>query len=118
MKAQMRSTRTMTRNSLLVLVLLTLPLTLFAKGDADRGKSKAKVCEACHGLDGNSADPSYPNLAGQHSSYLQKALGDYRDGTRTNLIMGGFAGQLSNQDIEDLAKWYSNQEGLKDLSVK
>ncbi len=113
-----RRKKTMIRNTILVLFLLSLPLTLAAKGDANSGKEKAKVCKACHGLDGKSVDPSYPNLAGQHASYLHKALGDYRSGRRTNLIMAGFAGPLSDQDIKDLAAWYSSQEGLKDLSIK
>jgi cytochrome c553 len=108
----------MIKNSILLLLLLSLPLSLAAKGDAGHGKEKAKVCEACHGLDGKSVDPSYPNLAGQHASYLQKALADYRTGRRTNLIMAGFAGPLSDQDIKDLAAWYSSQDGLKDLSIK
>jgi cytochrome c553 len=110
--------KTMIKNTILALLLVSLPLTLVAKGDAISGKAKAKVCEACHGLDGKSVDPSYPNLAGQHDSYLQKALGDYRSGRRTNLIMAGFAGPLSDQDIKDLAAWYSSQDGLKDLSIK
>ena len=110
--------KTMIKNTILALLMVSLPLTLAAKGDANSGKEKAKVCEACHGLDGKSVDPSYPNLAGQHESYLQKALGDYRSGRRTNLIMAGFAGPLGDQDIKDLAAWYSSQDGLKDLSIK
>jgi len=110
--------KTMIKNTILALLMVSLPLTLAAKGDANSGKEKAKVCEACHGLDGKSVDPSYPNLAGQHESYLQKALGDYRSGRRTNPIMAGFAGPLADQDIKDLAAWYSSQDGLKDLSIK
>jgi cytochrome c553 len=63
-------------------------------------------------------DPNYPKLAGQYQDYLIKALSDYRSGKRTNVIMANFAGQLSNQDIEDLAAWYSSQEGLQDLSIR
>ncbi len=95
-----------------------LPAELQAAGDPQSGKEKAQVCEACHGATGESVDPSYPNLAGQHESYLVKALSDYRSGARDNAIMKGFAGSLSNQDIEDLAAWYANQDGLKDLSIK
>jgi len=102
----------------LAFLLILLPPTLAARGDASSGEEKAKVCEACHGTDGKSVDPSYPNLAGQHDSYLQKALADYRSGRRTNPVMAGFAGPLSDQDIEDLAAWYASQAGLKDLSIK
>jgi cytochrome c553 len=82
------------------------------------GQQKAATCEACHGKNGLSLDPNYPNLAGQHQSYLIKALSDYRAGRRVNAIMGSFASQLRNQDIEDLAAWYSSQPGLKDLSIE
>ena len=108
----------MINKTILALLLLSLPLTVAAKGNPAAGQEKAKVCEACHGLDGKSVDPTYPNLAGQHESYLQKALGDYRSGRRTNLVMAGFAGPLSDQDIKDLAAWYASQDGLKDLSIK
>lgn len=98
------------------LALLLSTFDAIAGGDAKAGQEKASTCEACHGKTGNSLDPNYPNLAGQHESYLIKALSDYRAGTRTNVIMGSFAKQLSNQDIQDLAAWYASQSGLKDLS--
>jgi cytochrome c553 len=98
-------------------ILLALPGTLLAKGDPTKGQEKAINCEACHGKTGISIDPNYPNLAGQHYSYLVKALSDYRSGDRTNAIMASFAANLSNQDIEDMAAWYAKQEGLEDLSV-
>ncbi|NIP17212.1 MAG: c-type cytochrome [Xanthomonadales bacterium] len=87
-----------------------------AAGDAASGQEKSGACAACHGADGRGTDPSYPVLAGQHASYLARALKDYRDGRRRNPIMGGFAGQLSDQDIEDLAAWYASLDGLEDLS--
>ena len=98
--------------------LLALPITAVGKGDPVRGEQKAATCEACHGKTGISIDPNYPNLAGQHFSYLVKALSDYRSGARDNAIMASFATQLSNQDIEDLAAWFASQEGLQDLSIK
>lgn len=110
--------KTMMKKTILVLLLASLPFSLAAKGDAGSGKQKAAVCEACHGIDGKSIDPSYPNLAGQYASYLTKSLGDYRSGRRTNPIMGPMAANLSDQDIVDLAAWYASQEGLKDLSIK
>jgi cytochrome c553 len=109
---------TMIKKTVLALVLISLPFALYAKGNPAAGKEKSAVCQACHGVDGKSVDPSYPNLAGQHNDYMQKALGDYRAGRRTNAIMAGFAGPLTDQDIKDLAAWYSSQEGLKDLSIK
>lgn len=109
----------MIKKTIAAILLLALPLTATAaKGDAQSGKQKAQVCEACHGVDGKSVDPSYPNLAGQHASYLQKALADYRAGRRTNVIMAGMAAALTDQDILDLAAWYSIQDGLQDIAIK
>ena len=98
--------------------LLALPTIVVAKGDAASGQKKSATCTACHGETGLSVDPNYPNLAGQYQDYMIKALSDYRSGKRTNVIMANFVGQLSNQDIEDLAAWFSSQKGLQDLSVQ
>ena len=102
----------------LALLLAALPFTAMAKGDPNAGKAKSTTCQACHGLDGKSVMPEYPNLAGQYESYMEKALRDYRDGRRSNPIMAPMAAGLSDQDIKDLAAWYAQQDGLKDLSIK
>lgn len=89
------------------------------KGNLAAGQEKAKTCAACHGPTGNeSVDPQYPKLAGQHPEYLVKALQDYKSGSRSNAIMAGFAGALSEQDMRDLAVFYAQQSGeLHDLSA-
>ena len=102
----------------LALLLLTAPVALYAKGNPEAGQKKSQVCEACHGPTGESVDPTYPNLAGQHASYMVQALKDYRDGSRSNVIMAGFATNLTDQDIKDLAAWFASQDGLKDLTIK
>lgn len=79
---------------------------------------KVQLCQSCHGEDGMGTDPSYPVLAGQHESYLVVALTEYRSGERKNAIMGGFAASLTDEDINELAKWYASMYGLKDLSAK
>jgi cytochrome c553 len=86
--------------------------SVYAKGNVEAGKVKAaQVCAACHGPDGNKpSDPTQPILAGQYYDYLVRALTDYKIGRRNNPIMKGFAGQLSKQDIEDLAAWFSSQK--------
>jgi len=102
---------------LLLAVALGFSFPAEAKGNAENGKAKAaQVCAACHGPDGNKPSaPEQPILAGQHYDYLVRALTDYKVGRRTNPIMKGFAGQLSKQDIEDLAAWFSSQKsGLHD----
>ncbi|MDT8448969.1 MAG: cytochrome c [Wenzhouxiangellaceae bacterium] len=89
-----------------------------ADGDYRRGLEKSLVCQSCHGRTGNeSLQPDYPKLAGQHEDYLVHALKSYRNGTRNNAVMAGIAGSLSDQDIADLAAWYSRQEGLRDLKI-
>jgi cytochrome c553 len=79
-------------------------------GDVAAGKKTAATCVACHGADGNSADPNFPRLAGQHEDYLRKALHDYKSGERKNAIMNGMAKPLSDQDQANLAAYYASQE--------
>jgi cytochrome c553 len=100
------------RNILVAAVLLGVCAGVQAKGNAERGKAKAQqVCAACHGPDGNKpSDPTQPVLAGQYYDYLVRAITDYKIGRRNNPIMKGFAGQLSKQEIEDLAAWFSSQK--------
>ncbi|HEX7813850.1 cytochrome c [Dyella sp.] len=81
---------------------------LMAEGHIDAGKQKAQTCFSCHGTDGNAVDPQYPRLAGQYNLYLQQALHEYKSGQRSNAIMKGFVATLSDQDIEDLAAYFSS----------
>ena len=78
--------------------------------DMAAGQAKAKeICQACHGLDGNSPTADYPKLAGQYPDYLAKALRDYKSGARKNPIMAGMAGALTTNDIDNLAAYYASQ---------
>ena len=90
------------------LVLVLLPPVLFAAGNVEAGKQKAATCVVCHGPDGNSSNPTWPNLAGQHSEYIRKQLQDYRSGHRKNDQMTPMAMGLSDQDIDDLAVYYAS----------
>ena len=96
----------------LLLAALVFSVPAYGSGNAESGKAKAaQVCAACHGADGTKpSDPAQPILAGQYYDYLVRALTDYKLGKRNNPIMKGFAGQLSKQDIEDLAAWFSSQK--------
>ncbi len=87
-----------------------------AGGDPAAGKEKSAVCQGCHGVGGNSTNPQYPRLAHQYEDYLIKALSDYKSGARKNAIMNGFAAQLSDRDIQNLAAYYASQR--KGLYVK
>lgn len=80
-------------------------------GDAAAGKAKSGVCSACHGAAGKAAVPSYPNLAGQNKAYLVSALKAYKNKDRNGgmaAIMQGQAAALSDQDMENLAEYYSS----------
>ena len=93
----------------LALAIFAASAPAFAKGDVDAGKAKSVPCQACHAADGNAGvDPQYPRLAGQYRDYLAKALHEYKAGERKNPIMAGFAGTLSDQDIDDLSAYFSS----------
>lgn len=97
---------------LAALALVFLAGNAQAEGDAAAGQSKSAVCAACHGADGKAIQPAYPNLAGQHASYIAKQLTEYRDGGRVNALMSGQATNLSDQDILDLAAYYADMPGI------
>lgn len=96
-----------------ILALTGAILICLAPGDADAadaraGRQKITVCQACHGLDGLSKNPEAPNLAGQIEGYLVKALGEYKTGARKNETMNIVAKDLSEQDMADIAAYYSS----------
>ncbi|MEN1727824.1 MAG: cytochrome c [Pseudomonadota bacterium] len=97
--------------------LMLASTSAIASGNPSRGQElSSQVCAACHGVNGDEAiSPDYPILAGQHRDYLVVALQAYRSGDRDNAVMSTFAQNLSDQDIEDLAAWFSRQEGLGEL---
>jgi cytochrome c553 len=80
-------------------------------GDRQAGRQKvAGVCQACHGMDGLSKNPEAPNLAGQIENYLVKAITEYRGGVRKNDSMNIVAKELSDDDIANIAAYYSSLE--------
>lgn len=81
-----------------------------AAGDAAAGKTKSATCIACHGPDGNSANPEWPKLAGQHPKYITTQLQHFKAGTRKNDLMSPMAAPLNDQDIADLAAYFSAQQ--------
>lgn len=81
-----------------------------AAGDAAVGKAKSATCAGCHGVDGNSANPEWPKLAGQHPNYLDKQLQDFKAGeARNNAMMAPMVASLSEQDMADLSAYFSAQ---------
>lgn len=79
-------------------------------GDPAAGQAKAMVCAACHGMDGNSIDPQYPKLGGQHEHYTARQLALFKSGERVNAIMMAFAVGLQPQDMRDIGAWYASQK--------
>jgi len=67
-------------------------------------------CDRCHGLNGNSTDAHFPALAGQRIEYLQSALRDYQTGVRNNPEMAAMSSGLGDEDIKNLATYYSHQK--------
>ncbi|GGI81101.1 c-type cytochrome [Shewanella gelidii] len=106
----------MKKLALALSVIASISSPVHAEGNVEAGKSKAVVCSACHGMDGNSMVNMYPKLAGQHPTYLEKQLHDFRSAVQTggkegrmDPIMGGMTAALSDQDIADISAYYASQ---------
>jgi len=78
-------------------------------GSFAAGEAKAIVCGACHGPNGNSVNPAWPSIAGQHAPYILKQLRAFKSGARTNVLMTGQAMMLSDDDMLNLAVYYEAQ---------
>lgn len=89
----------------LALVLLVWAGTVSA--GPEQGRAKAAQCAACHGIEGRSANPSFPRLAGQSATYLAVQLQKFRSGERHHPLMSPVASALSDEDIDDLAQYFS-----------
>lgn len=98
-------------------IFLTVMLTIgligaaHAAGDATAGKAKAGACAACHGADGNSPAPNFPKLAGQGERYLLKQMQEIKSGSRAAPLMAGQLDSQSEQDMADIAAYFSAQKG-------
>ncbi|MFZ2508052.1 MAG: c-type cytochrome [Steroidobacteraceae bacterium] len=91
------------------LSLLTAGATTAFAGDATVGARKSPVCGACHGGNGISMNPEWPNLAGQQESYIAAQLALFKRGIRDNPLMRPMAVSLSDQDMLDLGAYYAEQ---------
>jgi cytochrome c553 len=76
--------------------------------DVAAGRAKAQACSVCHGPIGLSSAPDAPNLAGQPALYLASQLKAYRSGARAHEVMAVMAKTLSDEDIDNLAAWFSS----------
>ena len=99
------------RSYFILSLLLLASAPVFAKGDPEAGKIKSYTCTGCHGIPGyNNAYPTYsvPKIGGQNYEYLVSALESYRDGSRKHPTMQLQASSLSDQDIKDVAAYFSS----------
>ena len=86
---------------------------LAADGEAiAAGQEKSTTCQACHGATGIAGSPQWPNLAGQHHSYLVEAIRQYQSAKRTDIVMVPLVSQLDDEAIEQIAAFYASQPGL------
>jgi cytochrome c553 len=96
--------------SLAVALVMSMPMLANA-ADAAAGKAKAAMCVGCHGANGISMVPSYPNLKGQNAAYIESSLKAFRDKSRKggqSAIMYGMAAALSDADIANLGAYYNS----------
>lgn len=84
-----------------------------ATGKPDIAAGQARydaVCAACHGAGGNSGTPANPRLAQQHPAYIVKQLQEFKNGKRPSPVMQGFAAQLTEQDMKNVAEYVGTQK--------
>ena len=100
-------------SNLLHLTILVITYTLINSAfaaDPAIGQQKSGLCQGCHGPDGNSLGPSWPSLAGQHSNYIAKQIKDFKAGKRQDPTMSAMVMDLSDEDIADIAAYFSTQK--------
>jgi len=101
-------------------LLAVISLQLFAQGDPAAGQAKSAICAACHGVDGNSAVPNWPKLAGQHAGYIERQTALIKSGARPVPEMAGIVAGISEQDFQDIAAYFASQTnngGVADESI-
>ncbi|HEU0282488.1 MAG TPA: c-type cytochrome [Gallionella sp.] len=98
----------------LLVVLVTAGAAQAAEGDPKAGKEKSAMCQGCHGEEGISAAPNFPNLAGQFQKYIERQIHDFQDGKRSDPMMSGMAASITEmQDLKDIAAYFSGRKRMK-----
>jgi cytochrome c553 len=96
------------KSFIVLTVMCCLPFISYAAGDAAAGKAKSVTCMACHGAKGVSNNDIWPNLAGQKYGYLVKQIKAFRDGDRKDPMMAPMVAPLSDDDVKNLAAFFSS----------
>jgi len=94
----------------LCVLLVGVSANTAAAGDPAAGQEKSSMCQGCHGPDGNSFSPEWPNLAAQIPKYLSKQLHDFQSGARKDPTMTSMVEGLSDADIADIVAYFSSQK--------
>jgi cytochrome c553 len=92
----------------LTLAAFSAQASSLVEGSVEDGKAKALTCTACHGPEGNSVNPLWPNIAGQNAPYLQAQLKAFKEGARQDPLMTSQAMLLSDEDMADLAVYFES----------
>lgn len=87
-------------------------------GSAEKGQAKAAPCVACHGVNGTSVNPEWPNLAGQHETYIKRQLTAFKSDQRQNPLMTPMAKPLSDEDVADLGAFFATQKSTATLEAE
>lgn len=95
------------------ILAIWLQTTVAFAASIEAGKAKSVTCSACHGADGNSSNPEWPSLAGQHPKYFVDTLKSFKNGSRQNVLMTNQAMILDEQAMQDLAAYYASQKATK-----
>jgi cytochrome c553 len=95
--------------TLSLVVALGWTVSAVGAGSREAGQAKSVTCAACHGADGTSLNPEWPNLAGQHPAFIANQVTAFRGGQRENMLMTPMAAALTDEDIADLAAFFSAQ---------
>lgn len=108
----------MTMTRLIFVLLISITANTYAAGDPAAGQKESAVCQGCHGTDGNSYAPNFPNLASQNATYLAKQIHNFQSGKRKNETMNAMAAGLTQKQIEDITAFFSEQKIKPDTSSK
>lgn len=97
----------------MALLLTCVWVTPVLAADSKAGEEKAAICAGCHGPSGKSNNPQWPNLAAQQQTYFVNQLEAFKAGSRKNSIMQSMAANLTNEDMANLAVYFSSQPAVK-----
>lgn len=116
----------MTLTRIVLSILISISANTYASSDdtannqanISAGQGKSEVCQGCHGPDGNSFSPDWPNLAQQNANYTAKQIHDFQSGARKDPTMSTMVAGLNESDIRDIAAYFASQTVKPDASVE